>query len=188
MASSPITSWQIEGGKVETVTNFIFLGSKITVNGDCSHKIKRCLLLGRKATTNLDRQKQRHHFANKDPYSQSYGFSSSYVHMWELDHEEGWAPKTRCFRTVVVEKTLESPLDSKEIKPINPIGYQPWYLLEGLRLKLQHFGHLMGKANSLERPWCLERLRARGAGGNRGWDGWRASLIQWTWIWANSGR
>ena len=72
---------------------------------------------------------QRHYFANKGPYSQSYDFSSSYVHMWELDHKEGWAPKKWCFRTVVVEKTFESPLDSKEIKPVNPIGYQPWIFI-----------------------------------------------------------
>ena len=80
MASSLITSRQIDGETVETVTDFIFLGSKITADGDCSHKIKRCLLLGRKAMTNLDCiKKQRHHFANKGPYSQSYGFSSSHV-------------------------------------------------------------------------------------------------------------
>ena len=82
MASGPITSWQIEGRKVATVTDFIFLGSQITVDGDCSHKIKRCLLLGRKTMTNLDCiKKQRHHFANKGPYSQSCGFSSSHVQM-----------------------------------------------------------------------------------------------------------
>ena len=83
MVSSPITSWQIEGKKVETVTDFIFLGSKITADGDCSHKIKRLLLLERKAMTNLDSilKKQRYHFANKDLYSQSYGFSSSQVQM-----------------------------------------------------------------------------------------------------------
>ena len=76
MASSPITSWWIEGGKVEAVTGFIFLGSKITVDGDCSHKIKRCLSLGWKAMTNLDSilKKQRHHFSDKDLYIQSYGF------------------------------------------------------------------------------------------------------------------
>ena len=81
MASSPITSWQIDGETMETVTNFIFLGSKITVDSDCSHQIKRCLLLGRKAMTNLDSEseKQRHYFADKGPYSQSYGFSSSHV-------------------------------------------------------------------------------------------------------------
>ena len=71
-------------------------------------------------------KKQRHHFANKRPYRQSYGFSSTHVQMWELDHKEGQAPKSGCFRTVVLEKTLESPLDSKEIKPVNPKGNQPW--------------------------------------------------------------
>ena len=76
MAPDSITSWQIDGETIETVTDFIFLGSKITADGDCSHEIKRCLLLGRKAMTNLDNQKQRHYSANKGPYSQSYGFSS----------------------------------------------------------------------------------------------------------------
>ena len=87
MASGSITSWQIDGETMETVTEFIFLGSKITADGDCSHEIKRYLLLGRKAMTNLDsilkprqhNKKQRHHFADKGPSSQSYGFSSSLV-------------------------------------------------------------------------------------------------------------
>ena len=83
MVSGPITSWQIEGEKLETVVDFIFLGSKITVDGDCSHEIKRCLLLGRKALTNLDSvlKKQTHYFADKGPDNQSYGFSSSHVWM-----------------------------------------------------------------------------------------------------------
>ena len=89
MASGgPITSWQID---VPTVTDFIFLGSRITADGDCSHEIKRCLLLGRKALTNQYDQhikKQRHYFANKGLFSQSYGFSSSHVWMWELDNKE----------------------------------------------------------------------------------------------------
>ena len=82
-ASCPITSWQIDGETVETVTDFIFLGSKITVHSDCSHGIKRHLLLGRKTMTNLDSilKGKRHHFAYKHPYSQSYGFSSSHVWM-----------------------------------------------------------------------------------------------------------
>ena len=81
MASGPITSWQIDGETLETVTDFIFLGSKITAHGDCSHEIKRCLLLGRKAMTNLDSifKKQRHYFADKGPSSQSYGFTSSHA-------------------------------------------------------------------------------------------------------------
>ena len=88
-------------------------------------KIKRRLLLGRKAMTNLDSiLKSRHYIANKGPYSQSYGFSSTHEWIWELDHKEGWMPKNWCFWAVVLEKTLESPLDCKEIKPVNPKGNQ----------------------------------------------------------------
>ena len=110
----------------------IFLGFKITADSDCSHEIKRHLLLGRKTMINVDRvlKKQRHWFANKGLDSQSYVFSSSHVCMWELDHNEGWATKNWCFWTVVLEKTLESPLDCKEIKPVNPKGSQPWIFLE----------------------------------------------------------
>ena len=91
MASNPITSCQIYGGKVETVIDFIFLGSKITVDGDCSHGIKRPLLLGRKAMTNLDSilKSRDVTWSTKCSYSQSYGFSSSHLGMWELDHKEG---------------------------------------------------------------------------------------------------
>ena len=83
MASGPITSWQLDGETVETVTDLIFWDSQITADGDCSHEIKRCLLLGRKVMTNLDSiiKKQRHYFGNNGPYSQSYGFSSSHVWM-----------------------------------------------------------------------------------------------------------
>ena len=132
MASSPITLMQIDGEKVEIVSDFIFLGSKIIADGDCSHEIKRCLLLGRKAMTNLDSifKKQRHHFADKGLYSQRYGFSSSHVQMWELDHKEGWSPKSWCFLTVVLEKTLESSLDNKDIKPVNPKGNQSWIFIQ----------------------------------------------------------
>jgi len=128
MASGPITSWWIEGEKVEAVTDFIFLGSKITMDGDHSHEIKRCLLLGRKAVIKPDSilKKQRHHFANKGPYSQTYGFSSSHVWRWELDHKKGWAPKNWCFWIIVLEKTLQSPLGCKEVKPVNSKGNHPW--------------------------------------------------------------
>ena len=133
MASCPISSWQIDGGTIETVTDFIFLGSILTADGDCSHEIKRCLLLGRKAMTNPDNvlkciKKQRHHFADQGLYRQSYGFSSSHVRLWELD-KEGWVLKNWCFQIVVLEKTLESPMDSKEIKPVNPIGSQSWIFI-----------------------------------------------------------
>ena len=130
MASDPITSWKIDGETIETVTNLIFLGSKITTNSDSSHEIKRCLLLERKAINNLDSiLKSRHYFANKGPSSQSYCFSSGHVWMWELDHTESWALKNRCFWTVVLEKTVESPLDCKEFKPVNPKGNQSWIFL-----------------------------------------------------------
>ena len=109
-----------------------FLDSKITADGDRSHEIKRCLLLGRKPMTNLDSiliKKQRHYFDNKCPSSQNYGFSSSHVWMWELDYKESWALKNWCFWAVVLEKTPESPLDYKEIKPIHPKGNQSWIFI-----------------------------------------------------------
>ena len=129
MACSPITSWQIEEEKVEAVIGFIFLGTKITVDSNCGHEIKRHFLLGRKAMTNLDRILKSRDFANKGPSSQSYGFSSSQVWMWELDHKEDWVPKNWCFPIVVLEKTLGSSLDCTEIKPVSTKGNQPWIFL-----------------------------------------------------------
>ena len=120
---------------METVTDFIFLGSKITADGDCSHDIKRCLLPGRTVITNLESilkehiKKQRYYFANKGLSSHSYGFPSSHVRMWELDYKESWALKNWCFWTVLLEKTLESPLDRKEIKPVNPKENQSWVFI-----------------------------------------------------------
>jgi len=106
MASGPITSWEIDGKTMEIVTDFIFLGSKITADYDCSHEIKRHLFLGRKAMTNLDSILKSRDIINKSLSSQSYSFSSSHVWMWELDHKESWAPKNWCFWTVVLDKTL----------------------------------------------------------------------------------
>ena len=158
MASSPITSWQIDRETMETVKDFIFLGSKITAVGDCSHEIKRCLLLGRKAMTNLELvKKQRHYFADKGPSSQSYVFSCSHVWMWELDHKERCVPKNWCFWTVVLEKTLESPLDSRRSNQSILKEISPEYSLEGLMVKrkLQSFGHLMQRTVSLEKTLML---------------------------------
>ena len=119
MASGPITSWEIDGQTVETVSDFVFLDSKITADGDCSHEIKRRLLLGRKVMTNLDSIfKSLLYFASKGASSQGSGFSSGHVWMWELDSEESWLLKNWCFWTVVLEKTLESPMDCKEIQPV----------------------------------------------------------------------
>ena len=129
-------------------------------------------------------EKQRHHFANKGPSSQGYGFSSGHVWMWELDYKESWAPKNWGFWTVVLEKTLESPLDSKEIKPVNPEGYQSWYSLEGLMLKLKllFLATWRKELTHWKRPWCWERLKTGREGDDRGWDGSMASLIQRTWV------
>ena len=115
---------------VETVSDFILGGSKIVVDGDCSHEIKRHLFLRRKVMINLGNiKKQRHYFANKGPSSQAYGFPSGHVWMWELDCEEYWAPNNWCFCTVVLEKTLESLLDCKEIQPVHPKGDQSWVFI-----------------------------------------------------------
>ena len=162
MASGSITSRQIVGETMEKVTDFILGGSKITADGDCSHVIKRHLLLGIKAMTNLDSILKSRDITDKGLSSQSYGFSSSHVWMWELDYKEGWAPKNWCFWAVVLEKALESPLDCKEIQRVSPE-----YPLEGLilKLKLQYFGHLMRSADSLEKTlmlWKIEGSRRRG--------------------------
>ena len=134
-------------------------------------------------------KKQRHYFSNKAPSSQGYGFSSGHVWMWKLDYKESWVLKNGCFWTAVLEKALESPLDCKEIQPVILKEISPGCSLEGLmlNLKLQYFGHLMRRADSLKRPWCWERLRAGEEGDDRGWDGWMASQTQWTWVWVDSG-
>ena len=127
MAPGSITSCQIEAEKVKAVTDFIFLGSKITVDCGCSHEIKTFAPW----KENYDQpsqyiKKQRYHFAGKVLNSQNYDFSSSHVQIWELNHKEGWALKNWCFLIVVLDKTLESLLESKEIKPVSPKGNQPW--------------------------------------------------------------
>ena len=152
MASSPIISWQRDGERMDTMTDFIFLDSKITADGDYSHEVKRHFLLG--------------------PSTQSYVFSSSHVQMWKLDHKEDWALKNWCFQTVVLEKTLESPLDCKEIQPVHPKENQSWLFIEGLMLKLkfQYFGHMIRRADSLEKTLMLGRIEGRR---RRGWQGMR---------------
>ena len=187
MASGPITLWQIDG---ETMSDFIFLGSKITADGDCSHEIKRCLLLWRKVMTNPDSiLKKRHYFANKGLSSQGYGFSSRHVWMWESDYKESWVPKNWCFWIVVLERSLQSPLDCKEIKPVHPKGNQSWIFNEGLmlKLKLQYFGHLMQRVDSLEKTLMLGGIggrRKRGQQRMRWLDG---ITNWWTWVWVDSG-
>ena len=135
-------------------------------------------------------KKQRHYFANKGPSSQGYGFSSGDVWMWELDYKESWAQKNWCFWTVLLEKTLESPLDCKEIQPVHPKGDQSWVFIGRTDARSWNSNTLATwceELTHLKRPWCWERLRAGGEGDDRGWDGWMASSTQWTWVWVDSG-
>ena len=141
--------------------------------------------------TNLDSiyKKQGHYFANKGPSSQGYGFSSSHVWMWELDYKESWVPKNWCFWIVVLEKTLESPLDCKEIQPVHPKGNQSWTFTG--RTDAEAETPILwppdGKNWLIWRPWYWERVKAGGEGDNAGCDGWMASLTPWTWVWVSSG-
>ena len=180
MASGPITSWKIDGETMETMRDFIFLGPKITADGDCSHEIKT--LAPWKKSYDQPRQhikKQRHYFANKGLSSQSYGFSSSHVWMWELDHKEGWMLKNWCFWTVVMEKTLESPLDCKEIQPVHSKGDQSWVFIGRTDAEAEApiLCPLMWRTYQWKTPWCWERLKAERD--DTGWDGWMASSTRW---------
>ena len=186
MASGPITSWQIDGQTVETVADFIFLGSKITADGDCSHEIKRRLLRGRKVMTNLGSI-----LKSRDitlPTKVRLGKAMVFpivMYGWE-----SWTIKNWCFWTVVLEKTLESPLDYKEIQPIHSKGDQPWVF----------FGRTDAEAETpilwplcseelthLKRSWRWERLKVGGERDDRGWDDLIASPTWWTWVWVDSG-
>ena len=133
-------------------------------------------------------KKQRHYFANKGLSSQSYGFSSGHVWMWELDCEESWGPKNWCFWTVVLEKTLESPLDCKEIQPVHPEGDQSWVFIgrTDAEAETPTLATSCEELTHWKRPWYSEGLGAGGEGDNRGWDGWMASPTRWTWVWVSS--
>ena len=132
-------------------------------------------------------KKQRHYFANKSPTSQSYSFSSRHVQMWELDYKESWVLKNWCFWTVVLEKTLESPLDCKEIQPVHPKENQSWIFFGRTDAEAETSilwppdakNWLTGKDPDAGRHWRQEK-------GITGWDGWMASLTQQTWVWASS--
>ena len=175
-------------GMLINICNWLFAGGNALI---CSI----CQFLYYKYTYYYDQlrehiEKQRHYSANKDPSSQGYGFSCGHVWIWELDCEESWVPKNWFFWTMVLHKTLESPLDCKEIQPVHSKGDQPCCSLEGmmLKLKLQYFGHLCEELTHWKRLWCWEGLGAGGEGDDRGWDGWMASPTRWTWVWVNSGR
>ena len=191
MASGPTTSWQLDGEKMETVTDFIFLGSKTTADVEYSHEIKRHLLLGRKAITNLDSiLKSRDIILPTKVHIVKAMFSSSHVWLWQLDYKESWALKNWCFWTVVLEKALESPLDCKEIQPTNPKGNQSWIFIGRTDAKAEVpilwppdvKNWLIWKD-----PDAGKDRRQEEKVDERGWDGWMASLTRWTFVWASSG-
>ena len=210
MASASITSWQM--GKKWKLSDFTFLGSKSNADCECSSVQFNCSVVSDslqpqilwlqpqnlkitspgKNSYDKPRQcikKQRHHFADKGPYSQSNGFSNSHVWMWELDHKEDWEPKNWCFQTVVLEKTLESPLDRKKIKFVNPKGNQLWISIGRTSAEAEapifwppEVKILIGKDPH------AGKNRGKEEKGATGWDILMASLTQWAWVWANSGR
>ena len=171
MASGPITSWEIDGETVEIMSDFIFLGSQITADGDCSHEIKRCLLLGRKVMTNLDSiLKSRHitlstkvHLVKAMVFPVAmYGCES-----WTVDKAECWridAFKLWCWIRLLRVPWTARRSNQSILKEINPE-----YSLEGLmlKLKLQSFGHLMRRTDSLEKTLILEKIEG---GMRRGWQ------------------
>ena len=154
---------------METVTDFILGGFKITADGDCSLEIKRCLFLGRKVMTNPDSILKSRDNTLQHRSSQNYRFSSSHVWMWELDYKESWALKNWCFWTVVLEKTLESPLGSKEIQPVHPKGDQSWIIIGRLDAEAETaiLCHLMWRIESFENTLMLGKIEGRRRGRQR---------------------
>ena len=134
-------------------------------------------------------KKQRHYFANKGTSSQCFGFSSSHVWMWELDCEESWVPKNYAFQLWCWRRLLRVPWTARRSTQSILMEISSEYSLEGLilKLKLQYFGHLMWKVDSFEKTLMLGKVQGGGEGDDRRWDGWMASLTQWTWVWVNSG-
>ena len=179
------------GGKMETVADFIFLNSKITMNSDCTHEIKRHLLLRKQAMAKLDSILKNKHITSptKIHIVKAVVFPVV-VHRcksWTVKKAEHW--RTDAFELWCWRRLLRAPWTARRsnqsiLKEINPE-----YSLEGLmlKLKLQYLATCCKQPTHWKRPQCQERLRAGGEGGNRGWDGWMVSPTQWTWVWASSG-
>ena len=191
MASSPITSWQIDGETMKTVADFILWGSRRTADGDCSHEIKRHLLLGRKAMTNLGSILKSRDITLPTKFHLvkvmvfpvvMYGCKS-----WTIKKAENWridAFELWCWRRLL--RVLRTARRSNQ-SILNEFNNE--YSLEGLMLglKLQSLATWCKELTHMIRPWCWEILKAGGEGDDRGWDSWMASLTQWTWVWASSG-
>ena len=150
---------------METVADFILGGSKITTDGDCSHEFKRHLLLGRKGMTNLDSILKSRDITlpTKICLVKAVVFSSRHIWIWELDYKESWVPKNWCFWTVVLEKTLESPLSCKEIQPVHPKGNQSWMFIGRTDAVAETpiLRSPAGRAGSLEKTLMLEKIEGR---------------------------
>ena len=186
MASGPITSWQIDGETVERVADFIIWGSKITSDCDCSHEIKRCLLLWRKAMTNLDSKLKSRDIALSTEVCLVKAMVFPVVVYWC----ENWT----------IEEAEYRRIDAFELWCWRSLLRVPWTARRSNQsiLKGVHWKNWCWSWNSntlatwceelthFKRPWCWERLRAGGEGDNRGWDVWMISLTQWTWVWVNS--
>ena len=185
MASGPITSWQIDGETMETVTDFIFLGSKITADGDCSHEIKRCLLLRIKTMTSIDSILRSRNITLPTKVCLVKAMVFPVVmyrcESWTIKKAEHW--RTDAFELWYWRRLL----DCKEIKPVNPKGNKSWIFIGRLmlKLKLQYSGHLMRRTDSLEKMLMLGKIEGRR---RRGWQRmrWLASLTQGIWDWAGS--
>ena len=186
MASSPTTSWQRDGETMETVTDFILLGSKITADGDCSHEIKRCLLLRRKAMANLDILK-----SSDISLPTKVCLVKAVVFPVVVCGYESWTIKRAerrridAFELWCRRRLLRVCWTAR--RPTQKIS--PEHSLEGLKMKLkvQVLATWYKELTHLKRPWCWERLRAGGEGDDRGWDGWMALPTQWTWVGASPG-
>ena len=192
VTSGPITSWQIDRETVETVTDFILGGSKVTADGDCSHEIKRRLLLGREVMTNLDSI-----FKSRDiTLPTKVHLVKAMVFPVVIYGCESWTiKKAECWRIDAFElwswrRLLRVPWTTSRSNQSILEEIYPEYSLEGLvlKLKLQYFGHLMWRVNSLEKTLMLGKTEGKRIRDNRRWDVWMSSLTQWTWVWANTRR
>ena len=191
MASGPITSWQIDGGTMETVTEFIFGGSKITADSDCSHEIKRRLLLGRKAMINLDSILKSRDISLSAKVRLVKGMVYPVVmygwECWIIKKAEFW--RSDALNCSVGEDSWESL--GLQGDPTSPSKENQSWIFIGRTDAEAEYNTLATWCKELtpwKRPWCWERLKAEGEGDNRGRDGWMTSPIQWTWVWVGSGR
>ena len=148
------------------------------------HEIKRSHSLEEKLYKPREHiKKQRNHFVNKGPSSQGYGFSSDHVWMWELDYKESWVLKNWCYWTVVLEKTLEIPLDCKEIQPVHPKGDQSWVFIG--RTDVEAETPILWPPDT--KTLMLGKIEGRRRRGQQSMRGWMASPTRWTWVWVDSG-